>query len=331
MKPPFPLLVLIFVAGNLAAQDNLAKKIEGLRVSFQNLFYTKVHFGSSNHALTNPGDPIAGIDHFYDDGFVRVDDTGNFGNFTTYWGYEYEHQVQVDAGNQTMAFHSLQPSSSQPGAFNSQELHSLPGLEIQAFHLFGEKDGRRLGLEAGIGFFSKGKKYSGGDTGLVAITDNYDANLPALPPAGYSGTPDDTSPYLLGDIPTRTTLTGTGTWDFDVNLWTFRMGLYTEVVFNERFSVSLHGGAIITVANGSLHYSESYAGVPYEGKTRDTSFLLGGYAGISTKYQLSPDLGLFIGCQYQQHEDFQIQASGRSATLDLSDALLVQLGVEYKF
>lgn len=330
MKPFLTSLTLMIAAGNLVAQDNASQGIDGLRVSLQNLFYTKVQFGVGSGTQGNPGDPIPGIDHFYDDGFVRVDDTGNFGNLTTFWGYEYASQVQGDTGSQTMAFHSLQPAPVPPGTLGSQELEHLPGLEVQAFHLFGEKDGRQLGLEAGIGFFARSQKHSG-ETGLIAVRDSYDANLPALPQPGYSGTPDDTSPYLLGDIPARTTLGGTGTWDFDVNLWTLRAGLFTAVLINDHFTVSLHGGALITIAKGSLSFSETYSDVPYEGKASDTSILLGGYAGISMTYQLLPDLGLFLGCQYQRHEDFRVEAHGRQATLDLSEALLGQLGMEYKF
>src|SRR5437762_2350007 len=56
---------------------------------------------------------VSGANHEFDDGYVRVDNTGNAGGFTSYWGYQ--NVSQYDAGAQTLTFHtatSLSASSS---------------------------------------------------------------------------------------------------------------------------------------------------------------------------------------------------------------------------
>jgi hypothetical protein len=52
---------------------------------------------------TDPGPATGGVDHFYDDGYVRVDATGNAGGQTWFWGYEHASQIQGD----TIVFHSV--------------------------------------------------------------------------------------------------------------------------------------------------------------------------------------------------------------------------------
>jgi hypothetical protein len=54
-------------------------------------------------AQCDPG-PAAGggINRCYEDGYVRVDMTGNAGGYTWYWGYQYSSQIQ----NGYIVFHS---------------------------------------------------------------------------------------------------------------------------------------------------------------------------------------------------------------------------------
>src|SRR5688572_3727558 len=58
----------------------------------------------------NPGPPgVGGADHFYDDGYVLVDDTGNEGGLTSYWGYQRADQYDSEA--EDLLFHSTQSFS----------------------------------------------------------------------------------------------------------------------------------------------------------------------------------------------------------------------------
>jgi hypothetical protein len=46
---------------------------------------------------------VSGANHTYDDGYVRVDNTGNAQGYTSYWGYQ--NDSQYNAINQTLTFH----------------------------------------------------------------------------------------------------------------------------------------------------------------------------------------------------------------------------------
>src|SRR5439155_26993787 len=47
---------------------------------------------------------VSGANHEFDDGYVRVDETGNAQGLTSYWGYQ--NVSQYDAGAQTLTFHT---------------------------------------------------------------------------------------------------------------------------------------------------------------------------------------------------------------------------------
>src|SRR5436190_23524075 len=76
----------------------------GLNVSTD--FKTSGTFPGSGSA---PGAAVAGIDHFYDDGFVRGDATGNRQNLTTFCGYK-ERSQRNDAAK-TLTFHATRSFS----------------------------------------------------------------------------------------------------------------------------------------------------------------------------------------------------------------------------
>ena len=330
-KPPrnlFPLMGLLSF-GSLQSTEGEGW-FNGWRISFHDWTDIEVQFGVSQSGTTNAGDAIAGIEHYYEDGFVRLDNTGNYENLTSYWGYKYKTQVTEVAGSRTIAFHSIQPA---PGAdeFTSQEdIGNLPGLEIQGFHLFLKEESRAIGLETGIGFFAK-KVGKSGDLELVAITDSYDANMPTFPPAGYIGTPEDTSPYLLGDIPTRTTLASTGTRELDTQFWLFRLGAFFEQDLLPKLSVSWHSGAILAIARGKFSYTEDFSGITFSGSGRDTNALWGGYAGAFSRFHLSEGITLFAGYTFQSLEDFEITVGNHVGRLDISETYSLQFGLESKF
>ena len=49
-----------------------------------------------NAHAQDPGPPISGVNHDYDDGYVRVDVSTNAGGLTWYWGYDNSSQVPGD-------------------------------------------------------------------------------------------------------------------------------------------------------------------------------------------------------------------------------------------
>ncbi|MEI8197467.1 MAG: hypothetical protein WCI73_16345, partial [Phycisphaerae bacterium] len=82
IKTGLTLLVVGCCVGTLPAEFG---------VSAGGAFNMKARFGSTADTLPRANDPgaaAAGTDHTYDDGYNRVDSSGNAGGLTTDWGYQ---------------------------------------------------------------------------------------------------------------------------------------------------------------------------------------------------------------------------------------------------
>ena len=64
-------------------------------------------FPISGHEVGPLG--VSGADHSYDDGYVRVDQTGNAQGYTSFWGYN--NASQYDPATQTLSLHSARSFS----------------------------------------------------------------------------------------------------------------------------------------------------------------------------------------------------------------------------
>ena len=163
-------------------------------LNFKSSFNNSAAFRSPT---VSPGLAIGGVDHFYDDGFVRVDGSGNFGGTTTFWGYQNASQV-VGAG---LEFHAIQTTSLPSRSDNPQF-----GTELIYQRVFGALPNPLTGLwglEAGFGYtrLDLRSKRSGS---VPVTTDTYPLGvvLPPVPP--YNGTSAGPG-ALLGATPVRTT------------------------------------------------------------------------------------------------------------------------------
>jgi hypothetical protein len=78
--------------------------------------------GLCGQPMTGPGPARGGVDHFYDDGYVRVDATGNAGGQTWFWGYDTASQVQGD----TIIFRSV--SEGDTGTTTIIDIYQLGGI-----------------------------------------------------------------------------------------------------------------------------------------------------------------------------------------------------------
>ena len=267
---------------------------------------------------------MAGVDHFYDDGYVRVDSTGNFGNLTAYWGYDDAGQVS----GTDLLFHSVQPAA---GFTGERDIDSIPGLELEFRHIFREDAKRIIGLDLGVGFLSKKQSQNDGFD-LNSIEDTYDASLPVMPAPGYRGGFDDFT-SLISDIPNRSTtvLAGTGSREFDATLWTLRIGGYIEQNFTDSLHGSLQAGLSTALMDADFSHDETIGGIHYAGSTDDQDFLWGAYIGGTLGYHLNEQLSIFATYNYQTMEDFTISTPDRAAHLDLSNGYILKFGASYRF
>ena len=303
---------------------NWFKSFDSVSVSRQTLHSTDLSFGISQGAQSSPGLPVAGIDHSYDDGYVNVDSSGNFGNLTANWGYDNASQVS----GTDLLFHSLQPTDS---FYGETELDEIPGLEIQMAKVLKVDGGKKIGLQIGFGYLTESFRQNDGFD-LDYYEDAYDASLPVLPSPGYRGSFNDFT-SLISDEPNRTitTLIGTGFRDVDLSLWTLRLGTYLEKSLNEKFYGSVQGGIVTAISDAKFSYSETFGGINYSDSVREQDLQWGLYAGASAGIRINETTSLFASYNYQRMEDLEIPAAHRTASLDFSNGYTLNVGLSYSF
>ena len=99
-------------------------------------------------SVSNPGPPVgSGIDRTYDDGYVRLDASGNRDGLTWNWGYVGSSQTP---GNDTLLMSGY---ASQGSAFTSHaDGDPQLGLDLSYARVLGNHSGVQWGLEAALGW-----------------------------------------------------------------------------------------------------------------------------------------------------------------------------------
>jgi hypothetical protein len=300
--------------------------------------------------------PVSGttVNREYDNGFNRVDVTGNnHGGYqgTWNWGYDNDRSRQGD--------HILLQSYSSAANAVSKDNSDDPyhGGELTYSHEFLRGKHWRAGLETGLGYTR------------ISVTDDrtlhnsasrisdayYGPGVEALPGPPGPGTFDgpgaviSAAPTVPGGVRTSESLAGaatiTGTRQLDADLFMWRVGPYVEFPITERLSAILSGGFALAVAHDEFSYHEVVnifdpvylpdglkdGGERHSGSSSQTDVLVGGYVGGSLSYQLTEELSLVAGAQFQAEGQAVNNARGKQAVLDLGKAVFVSLGVTYSF
>jgi hypothetical protein len=290
-------------------------------------------------ARTAIGPVASGQNHTYDDGYVRLDRSDNFGGQTWNWGYD--NGSQVNAANNAVDMHS----SSAPGDGVSKDLNCDPqyGLEILYTRELGRMGKSRWGLEAALGYNAIELR----DTRTLAasvrrVTDSYSYTPgTTTPAASFQGTFDGPN-FVLSDTPTRSSAniaggaTVRGEREFEADLFGLRFGPFVEVPLANRLSLYLSGGVVVAGVHSDFRWRESVTieGVgtfsDHASGTKD-DVLLGGYLGATFNYSLNDRLGLYAGAQYQSMGSYTHSVAGRKAKLDLNATVFVSAGLSYSF
>jgi hypothetical protein len=319
-------------------------------LSYRSGFNTTVNFKNigTMAAPASIGSPTGGgQNRTYDDGYNRVDVTGNnhgpgFDHTTWNWGYNNASQVQPSAANpQTIAFHSASAS----GAVSQDNGEDLqPGFEITYNRELIQKFGCTWGLETAFGY----SQFEVDDNDPLSlpgkqITDTYtvpsDSSGMPLPPAGHQGNFQGPG-AVIGDIPTRTTSsingTVTGTRKFTADLYGFRFGPYVQIPLGSKVNFNLSAGFALVYVKSDFRYYESasIAGLSSPALTSSSShedWLPGGYVSGTFSYKLSDRWGVFTGAQFQDVGKYTQTQAGRQAVLDLRESVFVTLGATFSF
>lgn len=294
-----------------------------------NLSTSFQHFGNSAAGPATGG----GLNRTYDDGFVRLDSSGNGGGLTWNWGYQNASQVS----GSTLTMHS---EASAARNFSGQNDDPHGGIDLAFGHRFGEAPGGEWGWQGAFDYtFVSVHNNSSLAGAATLISDAYDLGVVIAPTAPYSGSFNGPGP-LLGDSPTRTTtldtLLITGQRALDANVYAFRTGPYYEFHFGKHWSGRLGGGLALGVADMDFSYSETrtFASGPVLNQTGSGSELAvqaGGYLEAKVLYALNDRMSLFGGAQWEYLGTFSQTAGRTQAQLDMSSAVNVVCGVQWKF
>ena len=288
------------------------------------------HVGNVNPA--SPA-PATGGDRTYDDGFVRVDSSGDQGGLSWNWGYQNAGQVQ----GSTLTMHS---ASGAPDGSLEQSDDPHAGFDLAFGRSFGRVLGGQWGLQAAFDFTSITIHDHNPVSGTATmISDAFSLGGITPPAAPYGGSFNGPGP-LLGDTAVRTTTSEavliTGERTLDAQVYALRAGPYYEFSFSRRWSGRLGGGVAVAVADTSYSYHETITFgsglvVNHAGSSSGVEFQAGGYLEGKLLYAITPRMSLYAGAQYEYLGTFSRSAGSEQAQLDMSSAVYVLLGVQWDF
>jgi hypothetical protein len=319
-----------------------------LGVGYAPLIGLKTQFsGLGNFSPAFPTQPLGGgVDYNYDDGFVRVDSSGNLGGETWNWGYENASQIDPSG------FGSVDYTLTRGLANGKTEEDG--GGEV-GFEMFGyldmgaaslipmiEKRGATWGFRSGFHYNHVDvDDRSTISSNTVTQTDRFNLNGTITPPSPYrSGSFNGPGP-LIGDAPSRSFGPGgsafiTGSRELDVHLNIFSLGSYLELPVLTNLSFMFEGGVSAGIASGSYDFqsqtSISRLGTrTSSGSDSQTSVLPGFYLGIEAIYQVNKNWGIQAGGRYQFMDELELESNGSSAALSFDSAFVISLGAVYSF
>ena len=281
-------------------------------------FNVGVEFSGRSGAA--PGPATGGVDHVYDNGYVRVDDSGNAGGQTWNWGYDDASQLVGD---------NLVFTSGQAGRIDDRD-ESGNGFELSYAYRLGNPSGWTWGVEAAFNFMALSSAHSGASG---VIIDSYATGGIIVPGAPYAGSAAGPGP-LISDAPTR--LAASLSSDLDASLYGFRLGPYVELPFSQWGSVIAGAGLSFVVVDSDLAYRHS-ATVPgagtYSGGGAGTEsdVLFGGYISAGCLVRFSERVNLLIALQYQTVGTFTQDVGDKRLELDLGNSLFLSAGVGFEF
>ena len=311
-------------------------------ISYRASFNTTAEFKNVANARPNrgPGPATGGADHFYDDGYNRVDSTENDGGVTWFWGYKNSSQVSGD----TLSMHSTSASRINSNPIDSDIQH---GAELTWNRELGRGEKCSWGLESAFGWtdieIRDRRPLRGGE---VMITDVYNHNInPNVPPQsaeypGHAGTFEGPG-AVIEDTPTRmvafdpNSALVTGRRRFDGDLYTLRVGPYVEIPIDEQWSISLSGGGVVGAIDGEYRFKQlvtTSAGTGFQsGSGSKSDVLFGGYVSMVIHWAITERWGAFVGGQYMGLTDYTLKARGTKVQLDFATTASFLGGVSFSF
>jgi hypothetical protein len=275
-----------------------------------------------------------GGEHFYDDGYVRVDETGNAQGYTSFWGYNNAAQLS----GQSLTFHS----SKSFGARGSSEGEDSPylGLDLAYGGQLGRWGPTSYGWEFGFGFLPISIEDKEPTVGVINRTvHTFDTGTILPPTSPYNGGPSGIGPTIrdAAAVQPDDTIVGTvsGTRTLDVTLYVVRLGPLLHWEMYRHWAASLGIGPAVGYVDGELRLDEvlvtGSGSARNAGKVTGSGFVYGGYIGATVMYHAVQGGDFYVGVQYMPLSSMSINGSGREARLDLAGGIYFSAGFNWPF
>jgi hypothetical protein len=350
------LIWLTLITGLLApaAQAQLAPA-NGFTLSGRFGFNISARFKGNASSLPT-FDPVRftpnGDAYNYDDGYVLVDSSGNFGGQTWYWGYDNSALYPGGQISDNINFPEntiLMNRSTPDGGFSSPSKgdDGTLGFELSYSRQLGVLKSGTWGVEIAANWQSFSIKDSSTFYGrAMRVTDIYPFTPGTTPPSAtpenpYQGSYGDEG-FLLGDTPVGSTTTMvpggaaiSGKRQFEADLWGFRFGPYLKFPLSQKLNLSISGGLAVGLLDSQASWSDTVTvagkSVVSKGSGDDFKVLLGGVAAANLSWDFNEHWSATAGVQYQYLGTYEADFGARSVEVDLSQTFFLQLGVGYRF
>jgi hypothetical protein len=294
--------------------------------------------------LSNPGPANGGaVNRNYDNGYNRVDSSGNADNQTWYWGYSSPQSVQ--GGNLVLQSYSTLANASS----KNREGDPQHGFEINYQRELYRKPHWSFGAEAAFGYslISIDDSRTLHNT-VYRTNDTFGLNGVIPPNAPYNGTFGGPGPVISSEPSSRSTdvltaaATITGDRSLESHVFLVRLGPYLELPLTDRFSFFINGGLTLgagytkfsfheTVEISDPAYGVTLSSGHRSGSGSETDFIVGGYAGAGMSYAMTKQVSLFTTAIYQAAGQVSNSERGKQSVLDMGKSILVSVGVSYSF
>lgn len=292
--------------------------------------------GSVPVSGVDPGQAgVPGLDHTYDNGFVRRDQTGNALGLTSNWGYQDAGQWVgndlVFRASRSFAVDDLARKEGGPHA----------GLDVGYGTMLGSWGETRWGFEFGFGLLPVVLSDFRTLNGSIRRTVHaYDTGGLQLPQAPYSGGVTGVGP-LLGDtavaLPEEVQPGEVrGARVIDAWLYNLRLGpqLYREL--GGRWAVSAGAGAAMGIVVGDYRFDETVwvngvAGANNLGAIGRTDVNAGAYANAMLLWHTNPDADFYVGVQWMTLGKTRFAEGNREGLLRMENGFQVVTGIRWPF
>jgi len=304
----------------------------------------KADFRMSGKLSVSGSDPgrigVSGVDHAYDDGYVRVDGTGNAQQWTSYWGYQ--NAAQYNPGDQTLRMHKATSFSVGDNSSANRDDAPYVGLELAYGANPWNWRRARLGWEVGFGMLPiniTDEHYQLMNANVAQSVYSFDTAGIVMPTAPYNGGKSGIGPTIrdIAAFVGTTNVSGEiiGSRSLDVDIYAFRAGASVTLELNRHLDVFAGVGPAVGIVSGDARFKETIVAGggtgENSGKVGATTVVYGMYVNAAIMYHAEENADIYLGAQFMPMGDATISDGGRQARLKLGGQAYISAGINWRF